>query len=148
MGNLGLSENPLHYARAESTTRHNSNSEPPQQPINGTVLNRLAQHAWDELPYEMMRLTARESARHHHFYWRDQVLYLNDAQLSFATFQKRGQGPSYSAFFRSGPLKEDLASSPTLEGTELRWITPGLSDSQPVTSQQLAAKLLNKLVNF
>jgi hypothetical protein len=150
MANLGPSEKPLRNPRAETSKDLRASNSGPEQPrTSDQVLNSLAEHAWDDLPYQIMRLTARESTTpRQRFYWRDRVLYLNEAQLSFVTSQKPGQPPSYRVSFRSGQLKEDLAISPTLEGTELRWIAPALSDSQHLTSQQLAAKLLSKLITF
>jgi hypothetical protein len=157
MASLGRSAKPLRNPRANtSNDLRASNSGPEQPPSTGQVLSRLAEHAWDDLPYQIMRLTARDHAPHQRFYWRNEVLYLGEAQLSFATSQRPGHPPTYRAIFRSDPskphpsgrLNEELILSPALEGTELRWIAPALSDSHPLTSQQLATNLLTKFLSI
>src|SRR6185437_6431222 len=81
-------------------------------------LRQLLVREWSELPYAMMRLTAERRP------W--------DSNRSYSREDRR----------------HDFALHPSLEDDQLRWSAPGICDTPNLTTDQLAEKLLAKLVAF
>lgn len=109
------------------------------------ALNELIRREWAELPYAMMRLTAsRMSWDHNPLYWRDETVHLGEINLTLA--KKRAHG--YVALYSLEGKRRDFALSPSFEDDQLRWSAPGVSDHAQLTTQQLAEKLLSKLISF
>lgn len=105
----------------------------------------LIRREWAELPYAMMRLTAtRMSWDHRHLYWRDETVHLGEIKLTLA----KKRAPGYVAIYSLEDQRRDFALSPSFEDDQLRWSAPGVSDHAQLTTQQLAEKLLSKLISF
>lgn len=109
------------------------------------ALNELIRREWAELPYAMMRLTAsRMSWDHNRLYWRNETVHLGEIQLSLA----KKRSPGYLAIYSLEDQSRGFALSPSFEDDQLRWSAPGLCDDAQLTTQQLAEKLLSKLITF
>ena len=112
---------------------------------NERALNELIRREWAELPYAMMRLTAnRMSWDHNHLYWRDETVHLGEIQLTLA----KKRAPGYVAIYAREDQRRAFALSPSFEDNQLRWSAPAICDNVKVTTQQLAEKLLSKLITF
>lgn len=112
-------------------------------------LNQLLDREWSELPYAMMRITAaRRPWDGNRVYWRDRNVQLGEVDLHLSRSRVHDNGTSrYSAIYAREDLRRDFALQPLLEDDQLRWAAPGISDVQ-LTTDQLAEKLLSKLVTF
>ena len=107
------------------------------------VLNELIRREWAELPYAMMRLTAsRMSWDHNRLYWRNETVHLGEINLTLA----KKRAPGYLAIYSLEDQRRDFALSPSFEDDQLRWSAPGICGDAQLTTQQLAEKLLSKLI--
>ena len=122
-------------------------SEAPRKKAKGQDPNHLIENDWDELPYAMMRITgARRPWDNNRVYWRDRTVQLGDIDLHLS--RNRGDAASrYTVAYTRDELRRDFILHPALEDDELRWSAPGISDVS-LTTNQLAEKLLSKLVTF
>ena len=127
-------------------------------------LSAAAAREWNELPYAMMRLTpARRRFDDKPLFWQDQTLQLGDIDLDFTRIWLNDRSASYIATFRinetrravtqhpspkAGQTHREFALHPSLEGDQLRWASSGVSESLKLNTNQLAEKLLGKLVTF
>lgn len=111
-------------------------------------LIQLLEHEWPELPYAMMRITAaRRPWDGNRVYWRDDVVQLGDVDLNLIKTRAGDAAPSYMAAYGADELRREFTLHPSLEDDQLRWTASGISDVQ-LTTQQLAEKLLSKLVTL
>lgn len=109
--------------------------------------NHLLEHDWDELPYAMMRLTAaRRPWDNNRVYWRDRTVQLGEIDLHLHR-TRADNASSYTATYAHEELRRNFTLHPSLEDNELRWSGPGISNTT-LTTNQLAEKLLSKLVTF
>jgi hypothetical protein len=103
---------------------------------------------WSELPYAMMRITAaRRPWDGRRVYWRDRTVQLGDIDLNLVDTRTRDDLPSYTATYALDDLRREFTLHPSLEDNQLRWSAPGISEVN-LTTDQLAEKLLSKLVTF
>ena len=128
------------------------------------ALQALAAREWNELPYTMMRLTpARRRSDEKPLFWQDRTLQLGDIDLDLRKTAPNDSSPTYVATFRINKPRRavtphpspkapqthrEFTLYPSLQDDQLRWTSPGISDSLMLTSEQLAEKLLSKLVSF
>jgi hypothetical protein len=104
---------------------------------------------WAQLPFVMMRLTAsRMSWDQKRLYWRDRDVQLGDIELTLARGRAEDRAPTHAATYRHGDLRREFAIHPSLEDNGVRWTAPGISDTANLSTEQLAEKLLGKLVTF
>ncbi len=112
------------------------------------TLNKLLEREWSELPYAMMRLTAaRRPWDGKAVYWRDRIVQLGDIDLDLAKRPAKNDASIYAAVYSIDELRREFILHPSLEDEQLRWSAPGIFDAQ-LTTEQLAEKLLAKLVTF
>ena len=112
------------------------------------ILHNLLERDWPELPYAMMRLTAaRRPWDANRVYWRDRTVQLGDIDLDLAKTSEEGAAPTYTAVYANDELRREFTLHPSLEDEQLRWSAPGIAEVQ-LTTDQLAEKLLSKLVTF
>ena len=111
--------------------------------------NQLLEHNWSELPYAMMRITAaRRPWDGNRVYWRDRTVQLGEIDLSLVKNHAQGDTPRYTALYAHDELRRSFALYPSLEDGQLRWSAAGVCDAAQLTTDQLAEKLLARLVTF
>ncbi len=109
---------------------------------------QLIEREWSELPYAMMRLTAaRRPWDANRIYWRDRTVQLGEIDLNLAKIRAEDDASPYLATYTQNEVRRDFALQPSPEDDQLRWTAPGISDVD-LTTDQLAEKLLGKLVTF
>jgi len=127
-------------------------------------LNAAAAREWNELPYAMMRLTpARRRWDDKPLFWQDQTLQLGDIDLDLTRIWLNDRSASYIATFRINETRRavtshpspkanqthrEFALHPSLEDDQLRWTSSDVCDSLKLNIDQLAEKLLSKLMTF
>jgi hypothetical protein len=117
--------------------------------IRDLHLRKAAQRAWADLPYTMMGLTeACRAALGPRPYWRDQKVQLGEIELSLLSIVAVDGASTYRATYTRDGCRRTYTLRPSFEGNELCWSAPDLSNGVRLTTQQLAAKLLRKLVRF
>lgn len=127
----------------------NRNSAGRPEPKRTQHLHELVAREWSELPYAMMRLTAAGRPWDgNRVYWRDRNVQLGDIDLHLASRRAEDQVPAYAAIYAQDELRRSFMLHPSLDRDQLRWTAPGLSGSAKLSTQQLAEKLLGKLVSF
>lgn len=130
----------------------------------GRPLNALAVHEWNELPYVMMRLTpAKRRWDGKPLYWQDRTLQLGDIDLDLTKTWLTERAPAYVVTFKVNEIRRavtpqpspraeqtcrEFTLCPSFEDDHLRWSSPGITDALKLTTDQLAEKLLSKLVTF
>jgi hypothetical protein len=113
------------------------------------TLNNLLERDWSELPYAMMRITAaRRPWDGNRVYWRDRTVQLGEIDLNLVKNPAQGDTPRYTALYTHDELRRSFALHPSLEDGQLRWSAPGVYDAAQLTTDQLAEKLLARLVTF
>ena len=111
--------------------------------------NQLLERDWSELPYAMMRITAtRRPWDGNRVYWRDRTVQLGEIDLSLVKNHAQGDTPRYTALYAHDELRRSFALHPSLEDGQLRWSAAGVCDAAQLTTDQLAEKLLARLVTF
>ena len=111
--------------------------------------DQLLEHDWSELPYAMMRITAaRRPWDGKRVYWRDRTVQLGEIDLNLTMVRAQDDAPRYVAVYTQEELHRKFALHPSLEDGQLRWSAPGICDATDLTTDQLAEKLLSKLVTF
>lgn len=114
-----------------------------------SCLYRMALRDWTELPYAMMLLTERfPSADGTRPYWRDQSVSLGDFELSMTRNLAEDDVPTYTATYAKDGLHRDFTLVPFYNGQQLWWSASDICKGAKLTTQQLAEKLLAKLVTF
>jgi hypothetical protein len=112
-------------------------------------LNQLLDREWSELPYAMMRLTAaRRPWDNKRLYWRDSIVQLGEVDLNLTECRPEHDAATYVATYELRGRRRDFALLPSLEGDQLRWSASGIFDAATLTTDQLAEKLLARLVTF
>lgn len=110
-------------------------------------LDQLIEREWSELPYTMMRLTAaRRPWDANRIYWRDRNVQLGEIDLHLHKARAH-KVVGYAATYSREELHRDFSLHPSLDGDQLHWSAPGISDVS-LTTDQLAEKLLSKLVTL
>jgi len=152
---LGSFDNSLGNTRSEATRSEAFNASPRSRAAARETkrqqqrLRQLLVREWSELPYAMMRLTAaRRPWDSNRFYWRDQNVQLREIDLSLTKSRAQDDAPTYTATYAREDRRHDFALHPSLEDDRLRWSAPGICDTPNLTTDQLAEKLLAKLVAF
>lgn len=111
-------------------------------------LTQLLEREWSELPYAMMRITAaRRPWDNNRVYWRDRTVQLGEIDLSLLNTGANDHASSYTATYALDELRREFTLHPSLQDDQLRWNAPGISEVN-LTTDQLAEKLLSKLVTF
>ena len=109
---------------------------------------QLIEREWSELPYAMMRISAaRRPWDGKRVYWRDRIVQLGDVDLHLKKSRAADSASPYTAAYTQAELRCDFTLHPSLEEEQLRWSAPGITEVQ-LTTEQLAEKLLGKLVTF
>ncbi len=136
---------------------NNGNGHFPGPPLKAAVrdakqqkqhLKQLIACEWSELPYAMMRITAaRRPWDGNRVYWRDRIVQLGDVDLNLINRDAENVASGYTAVYAAEESNREFNLHPSLEDDQLRWTAPGISEVQ-LTTQQLAEKLLSKLVTF
>lgn len=110
-------------------------------------LSQLIEQEWSELPYAMMRLTAsRRPWDANRIYWRDRNVQLGEIDLHLHKTRTQ-KVVGYAATYSREELRRDFSLQPSVNGDQLHWSAPGISEVC-LTTNQLAEKLLSKLVTF
>jgi hypothetical protein len=110
--------------------------------------NQSLEHNWSELPYAMMRITAaRRPWDGNRVYWRDRTVQLGEIDLRLVKIPAQDDSHRYTALYTQEELRRSFPLHPSLEDGQLLWSAPGISDAQ-LTTDQLAEKLLSKLITF
>ena len=110
--------------------------------------NQLLERDWSELPYAMMRITAaRRPWDGNRVYWRDRTVQLGEIDLNLTKSRARDDASRYTAIYAREELRRSFTLQPLFEDDQLRWSAAGISDVT-LTTDQLAEKLLSKLVTF
>lgn len=112
-------------------------------------LNQLVESEWSELPYAMMRITAaRRPWDGNRVYWRDRNVQLGDVDLNLVKNPAEDAAPAYTAVYGTDELRREFTLHPSLEDGQLGWTAPGICNEVQLTTDQLAEKLLSKLVTL
>lgn len=139
VGNNGLGNLP-----ARSPSRAGRDSKKKQE----QAFNQLLEREWSELPYAMMRISAaRRPWDNHRVYWRDRNVQLGEIDLNLTRSRTSNGTSPYTATYAHEELRRDFSLQPSLEDDQILWTVPGISDVT-LTTDQLAEKLLSKLVTF
>ena len=120
----------------------------PKQSKKQEQPSQLVEREWLELPYAMMRITgARRAWDSNRVYWRDRNVHLGEIDLHLHKTRTRHEAPGFIATYSHEERHRDFLLHPSVEDGQLRWSAPEISDVQ-LTTDQLAEKLLGKLVTF
>lgn len=145
---LGYSNDSLSHASIDSFAGRPSSKPTFRNAKKRETLNDVIEREWSELPYAMMRFgAARRPWDANRVYWRDRNVQLGDVDLNLITFAAQDDKPSYIAAFEQDGLRHDYTLKPSRKDGQLCWAAPGLADEK-LTTEQLAQKLLGKLVTF
>jgi len=121
---------------------------PKQSKKQEQQLKQSIEREWSELPYAMMRFSAaRRAWDSNRVYWRDSNVHLGEIDLHLHKTRPRHDAPGYMATYSHEEIHRDFLIHPSLEDGQLSWSAPGISEVQ-LTTNQLAEKLLGKLVTF
>lgn len=143
---LGSFGNSLGSGGVESLYRSRPEAAPKK--AKKPNLGQLIESEWSELPYAMMRITAaRRPWDNNRVYWRDRNVQLGEIDLNLIRIQSENDAARYTAVYTRDELRRDFPLRPSLQDNQLRWAAPGISDVK-LTTDQLAEKLLGKLVTF
>jgi len=162
---LGSFEHLQSNSKSESGNRNQDSLSPEKQASTMDQESiKLADRAWKELPYAMMRITAaNKGCAGTHLYWQDQTLELGDIDLNLASSPINEHARAYAVTYsvneprrtltrHASPKPRELRRTfivhPSLEGGEIRWTAPGLSAVSNLNTHQLAEKLVSELVTF
>lgn len=111
--------------------------------------NQLLEAEWSELPYAMMRITAaRRPWDGNRVYWRDHNVQLGDVDLNLIKTRAEDVATTYAASYGHEEFRREFALHPSLEDDQLSWTAPGICNGEQLTTQQLAERLLSRLVTF
>lgn len=144
---LGSFGNTLDNIGIDALRGHPHSEIAPKQAKKQEHLNQLIDREWSELPYAMMRFTAaRRPWDTNRVYWRDRNVQLGENDLHLHR-TRAGHNVGYTATYSHEELRRDFSLHPSLDGDQLRWSAPGISEVH-LTTDQLAEKLLSKLVTF
>lgn len=120
------------------------------------ALNQLVEQEWAELPYIMMRITGAAASRNgRRFYWRDRSVHCGDIELNLIRSRSDDGLFTYTAVYSrerwslEDPRRDLLIPlHPSFEDGQLRWCAEGISDTENLRSDDLAAVLLAKLLHL
>ena len=145
LGSFGkISENSDMHASAASPYSEAA----PRQAKKPEQYSDQVEREWSELPYAMMRLTsARKPWEANRLYWRDRNVQLGEIDLHLHKTSVR-KVVGYTATYSREELRRDFSLHPSLEGDQLHWSAPGICDTVRMATDQLAEKLLARLVTF
>lgn len=103
----------------------------------------------------MMRITAARVRGAKRFYWRDRCVECDDIELNLIRSRSADGAFLYTAAYsveddsRKGRRRDLLVPlEPSLEGQQVRWSAPGLSDMAEFTTRELAKALVDRLIAF